>query len=128
MSHSDTVRQLLKLQEASNIPEIIKLFDKDATYQFGNSPAAAGIDRIRQATASSSPDSIKTSTFDVKDLIELGDGVLVCEMEITYNMKDGRKIVLPCTDLFRFSDRGLIQELKIYMDASPLYSQSAATT
>ena len=125
MSYSDTVRQLLKLQEAFNVPEVIKLFDKDATYQSGNSSVAAGVEQIRRVLASGHPDTVTTMKFDVKDMIELGDGVLVSEMEVTYGMKDGRKIVLPCTDLFRFNNRGLVQDLKVYIDPGPLFQPPA---
>src|SRR4051812_42567251 len=108
MSNSDTVRQLLKLQESMNTAEVLKLFDNDATYQFANSQPAKGADQIRKSAASSYPDSVKTMSFAVQDMIELDGGAVVCELEITFNTKDGRKIVLPCTDLFRFNSRGLV--------------------
>ena len=127
MSDTDTIRKLLKLFETMNVPEVVKLFDQNATYQFGNFPPAVGVDQIKQAAASSHMDAITSSTFDVLDMIELGDGVVACEMSITYATKDGRTIKLPCTDLFRFNAQGLIQELKIYMDASPLFAPPATT-
>jgi ketosteroid isomerase-like protein len=126
MSHADTVRRLLKIFETFNVPEAMKLFTDDATYQFGNFPAAVGLERIKQAAASSHMDFIKSSTFDVKKIIEPGGGVLVCEMEITYGTADGRSMTLPCADLFRFNDQGLIREMKIYMDATPLFPKPAA--
>jgi hypothetical protein len=52
-------------------------------------------------------------------------GVPVREMEVTYGMKDGRKIVLPGMDLFRFNNRGLVRELKMYSDAGPLFQPPA---
>ena len=125
MSHSDTVRQLLKLFETFNVPEVVKLFDKDATYQVANFPPAVGIDQLRQAAASTHMDFIKSVTFDVKDMIELADDVIVCEMEIAYGTKDGRTIQLPCTDLFRFNKQGLIKVMKVFMDATPLFAGKA---
>jgi ketosteroid isomerase-like protein len=126
MSHSDTVRRLLKIFEAFNVPEAMKLFAKNATYQFGNYPPAVGIDQIKQATASSHMDSIKSATFDVKNMIEPGGGVVTCEMDITYVTNDGRTIKLPCADLFRFNEQGLVQEMKIFMDAGPLFAKPAS--
>ena len=38
----------------------------------------------------------------------------------------GRTITLPCTDLFRFTGQGLIKEMKIFMDATPLFAGPAA--
>lgn len=126
MSHSETVRQLLKAFETFNTTEAVKLFDQDATYQFGNYPPAIGNEQIRQAAASSHMNAIKSVRFDVKDLIELSDDVTVCEMEVAYGTVDGRSITVPCTDLFRFSPQGLVKEMKIYMDATPLFASPAA--
>jgi len=49
MNHSETVRRLLKIFETFNVSEAMSLFAQDATYQFGNYPAAVGIDQIKQA-------------------------------------------------------------------------------
>ena len=126
MSHADTVRRLLKIFETFNVPEAMKLFAKNATYQFGNYPPAVGIDQIQQAAASSHMDFIKSATFDVKNMIEPGGGMVTCEMDITYLTTDGRKITLPCADLFRFDEQGLVQEMKIFMDANPLFAKPAS--
>jgi ketosteroid isomerase-like protein len=126
MRHSDTVRQLLKIFETFNVPEAMKLFADDATYQFGNYPAAVGIEQITQAAASSHMDFIKSATFDVKNMIEPGGGVVVCELDITYSTVAGQTITLPCADLFRFNDQGRVKEMKIFMDATPLFAKAAA--
>ena len=126
MTQSDTVRQLLKIFETMNVSEAMKLFAEDATYQFANYPPAAGLDQIRQAAASSHMDFIKSATFEVKSMIEPGGGVVICEMVITYLTKDERTIRLPCADFFRFDERGLIKEMKIFMDATPLFAKPAA--
>jgi ketosteroid isomerase-like protein len=126
MNNSETVRRLLKIFETFNVPEAMTLFAEDATYQFGNYPAAVGIDQIKQAAASSHMDFIKSATFDVKSLIEPGGGVVACEMDIKYLTTDGRTITLPCADLFRFNEQGLVKEMKIYMDAGPLFAKPAS--
>jgi ketosteroid isomerase-like protein len=125
MSHSDTVRRLLKIFETFNVPQAMELFDKNATYSFGNYPPAVGIDQIKQAAASSHMDFIKSCTFDVKSMLEPGGGVVACEMDITYVTTDGRTITLPCADLFKFNDKGLVKEMRIFMDAGPLFAKPA---
>ena len=125
MNHSETVRRLLKIFETFNVDEAMTLFAEDATYQFGNYPAAVGIEQIKHAAASSHMDFIKSCTFDVKKLIEAGGGVVACEMDITYGTTDGRTITLPCADLFRFNDQGLIKDMRIFMDAGPLFAAPA---
>ena len=126
MNHSDTVRRLLKIFETFNVPEAMKLFAEDATYQFGNYPVAVGIEQIKQAASSSHMDFIKSAIFDVKSMIEPGGGVVACEMDIKYLTTDGRTITLPCADLFRFNEKGLVMEMKIFMDAGPLFAKPAA--
>ena len=121
MSHSDTVRRLLKIFETFNVSEAMKLFASDATYQFGNYPSVAGTAQIERAAAASHMDFIKTATFDVKNMIEPDDGVVVCELDVTYGTTDGRSITLPCADLFRFNEQGLVSEMRIFMDATPLF-------
>jgi hypothetical protein len=125
MSNSDTVRQLLKIFETFNVPEAMTLFDQNATYSFGNYPPAVGIDQIKQAAASSHMDFIKSCVFDVKSMLEPGGGVVACEMDITYVTTDGRTITLPCADLFKFNDKGLVKEMRIFMDAGPLFAKPA---
>ena len=126
MNNSETVRRLLKIFETFNVPEAMTLFTDDATYQFGNYPAAVGKDQIKQAAASSHMDFIKSATFDVRNMIEAGDGMVACEMDITYVTTDGRNITLPCADLFRFNDQGLVKEMRIFMDAGPLFAKPAS--
>ena len=128
MSHSDTVRHLLKLFETFNVADVLQLFDKNAPYQFANYPPAVGLDQIRQAASSSHMDLIKSVTFDVRDMIELGDDVIVCEMEVSYGTTDGRTITLPCADLFRFNAQGQIQDMKIFIDTTPLSPSQAAAS
>jgi len=126
MNHSETVRQLLKIFETFNVAEAMTLFAEDATYQFGNYPAAVGKDQIKQAAASSHMDFIKSCTFDVKSMIEPGGGIVACEMDIAYVTTDGRTITLPCADLFRFNEQGLVKDMRIFMDASPLFAKPAS--
>jgi hypothetical protein len=126
MSHTDIVRQVLKVFETMNVPEAMKLFATDAIYQFGNFPPAKGIDQIREANASSRFDFIESAAFDVKEMIEPGGGVVICEMETKYRTRDGRTVTLPCADLFRFNEQGLIKEMKIFIDPTPLLARPAA--
>jgi len=125
MNNSETVRRLLKIFETFNVSEAMTLFAQDATYQFGNYPVAVGIDQIKQAAASSHMDFIKSATFDVKSMIEPGGGIVACEMDIAYLTTDGRTITLPCADLFRFNEQGLVKDMRIVMDAGPLFAKPA---
>jgi ketosteroid isomerase-like protein len=52
---------------------------------------------------------------------ESGDTV-VCEMEITYTRLDGRKVTVPCCDVFRISGDE-IQEMRVFVDTTPVFSE-----
>jgi hypothetical protein len=43
----------------------------------------------------------------------------VCEMTVTYTRKDGEVHTLPACDTIRIQN-GKVQELRIYMDISPV--------
>jgi limonene-1,2-epoxide hydrolase len=120
MSQLDTIRHLMKLYEAFNAVEAMDLFAPDGSYRFGNFPPAVGSEQIRAAAASSHLDFIKSAKFNITELLEFGN-VVVCEMEIEYVKTDDSILKLPCTDVFRF-ENGLIKDMRIYMDATPLFA------
>jgi limonene-1,2-epoxide hydrolase len=47
--------------------------------------------------------------------------VAVAELQVTYRRQDGSEITLPCCNIFRMRDR-LIDDYRIYMDVSPVFS------
>jgi ketosteroid isomerase-like protein len=120
-SQLETVRDLLTVLGKKDTGGAIRFFAAAASYRFGNASPAVGVEQIRQALASSTPDAIQKATVDIKELLEFGD-VVVCEMEVSYARKDDSVVTLPCTDLFRF-ENGLIQDMRIFMDAGPLFAQ-----
>jgi limonene-1,2-epoxide hydrolase len=120
-SRADIIRRLIKLFEAMNVDEAIKMFTEDCSYRFGNYPAARGREGVRQSATSTHLTAIKGVAFDIKGIWESGD-VLVCEMEINYTKTDDSILTLPCTDVFRM-EGNLIKDMRIYMDPSPLYAK-----
>lgn len=120
--NTDTVRELLNLFETMNVSAALDYFTDDASYRFGNYPAARGKEQIRQVVAASHLDAIKGVKFEVKEMLET-DNVVVCELLIHYTRTDDSTLSLPCTDLFEF-EGGLISDMKIFMDATPLFARS----
>jgi len=116
---SEVIRRLIKLFEAMNVDEALTMFTQDARYRFGNYPPAVGHEAIRQAATSSHLEAIKGCRFNILGLWEFGD-VVVCEMDIEYIRTDDSILTLPCTDVFRM-EGNRIKDMRIYMDASPLF-------
>jgi catechol 2,3-dioxygenase-like lactoylglutathione lyase family enzyme len=90
-------------------------------YQFGN-----GEPCLTKAAIKDSVDvffgSVDALYHDIRNVWEAGDTVFV-EMDVTYWRKDGTSITLPCSDILRFEGHK-IQELRIYMDANPIFDKS----
>ncbi len=47
---------------------------------------------------------------------------IITELRVTYVRLDGRKVVLPCTNIFDLTDDGLISRYQIFMDMTPVFA------
>jgi ketosteroid isomerase-like protein len=50
------------------------------------------------------------------------DDTVITELRVTYVRNDGRKVVLPCANIFDLADDGLISRYQIFMDMTPVFS------
>ncbi len=120
---TELVRRLIGLFEKMAVDEALELFTEDSLYRFANYPPAIGREAIRQNVKASHLDQIKGITFDIKNIWETGDAA-ICELEINYIRIDDTVLRLPCTDVFQF-EGDTFREMRVYMDASPLFAHSA---
>ena len=118
---ADTVVRLFARGEAFDSEGFIGFFTDKPMYQFGN-----GEPCLNKAAIKASVDvffgSVDALYHDIRNIWEIGDTVFV-EMDVTYWRKDGSSVTLPCSDILRFEGHK-IQELRIYMDANPLFDKS----
>jgi ketosteroid isomerase-like protein len=118
---ADTVVRLFARGEAFDSAGFIGFFTDKPMYQFGN-----GEPCLTKAAIKDSVDaffgSVEALYHDIRNIWEMGDTVFV-EMDVMYWRKDGTSVILPCSDILRFEGHQ-IQELRIYMDANPLFDQS----
>jgi hypothetical protein len=118
---SDTCVRLFGRGEAFDSEGFISFFTDKPMYQFGN-----GEPCLTKAAIKDSVDvffgSVDALYHDIRNTWEIGDTVFV-EMDVTYWRKDGTSISLPCSDILRF-EGDKIQELRIYMDANPIFDPS----
>lgn len=118
---SNIVRQLFKAGESMNIDNFVKFYTDNGLYQFSNFPIVYGPQGIREA----STEFIKTVEkviHHIKNMWEVGEDTVICEMEVTYIRFDGKVFTLPCCDTIRIKG-DKIDELRIYMDISPVFSK-----
>jgi ketosteroid isomerase-like protein len=120
-SMAETGTSLIKrfFASAKSLDDYVSFFTPDAVYRFGNQPPARGRDAIREG-AMRFRSKVQRVAHDVKGMWEVDD-VVVCEMEITYTLPDGRTVTLPCCDLFRI-EGDHIRDMRVYMDASPVFA------
>jgi FAD/FMN-containing dehydrogenase/ketosteroid isomerase-like protein len=120
---ADTVVRLFARGEAFDSNGFATFFTDNPMYQFGNGEPclnkAAIIDSVTNFFG-----MVDALYHDIRNIWEDGDTVFV-EMDVTYWRKDGTSITLPCADIFRF-EGDKIQELRIFMDANPMFNRSMA--
>ena len=124
MSVSEAQQSLLESLFAAiddkDVDGFVKFLTTDARFRFGSAPAAQGTEAIRAAVGGFF-ETIKGLRHEVSRSMA-GDGVLVCEGQVTYTRTDDSEIALPFVDVFEMSGDGLIADYKIYMDIGPLYA------
>ena len=47
---------------------------------------------------------------------------IITELRVTYVRHDGRKVVLPCTNIFDLTGDGSISRYQIFMDMTPVFA------
>ena len=120
-ARTETALSLFSRGEAFDADGFASFFADAPVYQFGNAPVQtdrAGIARSSQAFF----DGIQAVYHGIKAVWEVGD-VAVVEMDVAYWRPDGSRVTLPCADVFRF-DGPRIAELRIFMDAAPVFDPS----
>jgi ketosteroid isomerase-like protein len=107
------------LTDTRTADEFASYFTENAFFQFGNSPPLIGRKAIWESSIAFRQ-QLKSVTHEIKSMWEVGE-VVICEMDVTYVRHDEKVLRLPCTDTIRFQGEKL-QELRVYMDISPLFS------
>jgi alkylhydroperoxidase/carboxymuconolactone decarboxylase family protein YurZ/catechol 2,3-dioxygenase-like lactoylglutathione lyase family enzyme/limonene-1,2-epoxide hydrolase len=117
-SKSEIVRRMFQAGESMNVENFVKFYTNDALYQFSNFPVAYGPQGIKNSSVGFL-EKVANVYHHIKNMWEVGDTV-ICEMEVTYIRHDGKVFRLPCCDTIVFNG-DKVQELKIYMDISPVF-------
>ena len=114
----DVVRTLIRAVDDADRNAIAALTANDVNFRFGN---AAPTDTQSEllAAAQSFRDAIADLRHTILDLWEVGDGMVVALMDVYYRRLDGRKLTLPCCNIFRVHN-GLVDDYRIYMDVNPV--------
>lgn len=120
MSNSDIVRRAFAAVEANDVDTYVSFFTDDAVYQAANFPPVVGPEGIRQF-AVPVMETFSSVTHEIKAMWEPERDVVVAEVELTYNRKDGKVVKLPCLDVVRL-EGDKIKSLQAYLDISPAFA------
>jgi SnoaL-like protein len=112
------VREMFLAGESMHVENFVKFYNDDALYQFSNFPVVYGPQGIIDSSQGFLA-KVKYCVHHIRNLWEVDDSTLVCEMTVTYHRHDGKEFTLPCSDTIRVKN-GKVQELRIYMDIGPV--------
>jgi hypothetical protein len=51
---------------------------------------------------------------------------VIAELDVHYQRLDGRRVTLPCCNVFRVRD-GLVSDYRVYLDIGPVYASRGPT-
>jgi len=118
-SMSDWVKHYYSVVDSMNVEEFAALHTEDVRLRFGNAETVVGRDAVVQGIANFWG-AIKGLRHNFVQTWDEGD-VEIVEALIDYTRHDGKVVTLPCTSILR--KRGdLLQDLRIYMDVSPVFA------
>ncbi len=113
------VGQLFRSIDSKDSDAFVSYLTEDAKFKFGNGDVVEGRQKIRDAVANFFG-TIEGLHHDVINIWEV-PGTVLTELQVTYTRKDGRKVAVPCMNLFGM-EGAKIRDYKIFIDMAPVYA------
>jgi ketosteroid isomerase-like protein len=115
----DAIRSLFAAFDINDITELTTLVTPDIRLQLMNNDVVEGLHAFAAAVGAFH-ESIAGVRHEILDLWLDGD-VVTAELRVHYTRRDGRKVTLPCCNVFRLHG-GYIADYRSYMDIAPVYT------
>ena len=118
-SHRQAITSVLAAIDAGEIAAATRHLCDDVTVLFGNFEPLIGAAAFTQLFAQFTC-SLQAVRHEIHDIWPAANDldVLIATLTAHYTRTDGRRVSLPCCNVFRMSG-GLIAEYRVYMDISP---------
>ncbi|MCW5977359.1 MAG: nuclear transport factor 2 family protein [Bryobacteraceae bacterium] len=114
---AEKVGKMVEVLMAKKWDEFMPYFRKDLFYKVGAAEPLHGVEACRDLLAHIYT-KLEFTSHDVRGIFEIGNVVIV-EMDANYNViGENRPVTVPCCDVYRFDENGLIKEWRVYPDAS----------
>ncbi len=117
--YQDRVQRLFDAIDTMSAGRFAESLAPNVHFQFGNAYEVRGRDAV-EATVAGFFSSIDGLRHHLRGYWEQASTAIV-KLEVEYTRKDGRKLTLPCTNIFEF-DGDLISDYRIYMDIGPVFA------
>src|SRR3954451_5424795 len=118
-AHLDGIRGLFAAFDRNDITELATLVTPDIRLQLMNNEVVAG-QYAFAAAVGAFHESIAGVKHEILDLW-LDKEIVIAELRVHYTRHDGRKVTLPCCNVFRLRG-GYVADYRSYMDISPVYA------
>ncbi len=115
---SDWVADLFAAIDRQDAPGFSEFLTNDARFVFGNLPAVAGREAIRDFVDGFFK-SIRALSHSVGEAWQVED-LLICSGEVTYTRHDDSSLTVPFANILKLTGEQ-VRDYRIYVDASALY-------
>lgn len=114
------VNQMFSSIDAMDSEKFVSFLTDDASFRFGNADAVSGKANIKKAVA----DFFGTIGGLHHDILKVWEepGTVLTELKVTYTRKDGKKVGVPCVNVFEMQGPK-IRDYKIFIDIAPVYAK-----
>ena len=119
VSPNELVRGVFAALDAKDPAAITARMTDDVQMRLGNADVVEGKAKFREATDAFVA-SIAAIRHEITSMWSVDD-VVIAEMAVHYERLDGRKVTLPCCNVFRVRD-GLVFDYRVYLDIGPVYA------
>jgi len=122
-SGESIAREVLGALDAGDMASVLRLMTDDVYFRFGSAEPTIGHEGVVQGVGALAPAVVSLSHefLQIWTDDEPAGPVVMCEMDVTYQRRDGSALTLPAVDLFRLRD-GLIADCRVYMDVTPVFA------
>ena len=117
VSPRDLVRGVFAALDAKDAAAVTTQMTDDVRMRLGNADTVEGKAEFLEATATFVA-SISTIRHEITCMWTFDD-VVIAEMDVHYERLDGRRVTLPCCNVFRVRE-GLVSDYRVYLDIGPV--------
>jgi ketosteroid isomerase-like protein len=121
MAKRTWIDEMFAALDADGVPGLFPYLDENVSFRFGSFPPGRGRDAFDAAWRTISTD-IDSLSHEILDVWDAGESA-VCRGNVTYVLRDGRRITVPFANVF-YLDGGKITKYLIHVDASAVFGPS----